>query len=1701
MKRLRKYEKSAISVLMVVIMIIGMFSGLVFNTTEVKATKIDETTGWFNIKIMDDLGHKAKYKVNVKLNNTTNGNTTDNTTCQITSIQLLYNDNTFMTNYAGWNLKNTTNNQKLSLSAPEGGTGNRSIIINDMQIDLAPHTSINSVGYASTSGYNMSVCSSVTNRGAANGHNIVYNYITNGSFHNSSSSTANFCTTMNIVNAGFKAIAANDNMCINSEFLISLKTCPKYNIHYDGNGAETGIIQNQTNIYYDENITLSNVNAIYGKVGHELLGLSKNRNAAKADFYGSTTYKGADFGINANSTTGQTVNLYAIWKRKARNPQDSNVLKNIEKYLKVNIVKVDSSDETKTLNAKFNVYEWSRKLNEGNGAYKSTPIKTINSNTEYELKYTADNQGLFKVEETWVESPYIADSGYPLEIDMSKNCQSYYFYDNTMNEADKGKWLPYYPYAAGDIVRNNDKKDGAIYYRAKIANYDKPITDTNYWERLSSFNYDLYNRLVAGASDWNNTYEYAKVYGAEVTNDSPDYRSAYFSLVKTDESGKLLNGAHFKVLYADDGSDCNDLNELSNTGSYRIRADSNGTLISNKTKDIKIDDSQTHATLSEDGKTKNLHLIVTEDKVPDGYKKINDFDVYIIAKYNETDFEWQVSKITAVFSGGTIVNGNNGLQIQSDELIDDSYKFDLEIIKEDSKGYYDKKSLSGAVYGVYTDAACQTLKRTVTIGNDGTGTVTNLPVGEYWVKECNEPTSGLYLLSDEIQKVNKPKILFEQKPTVTLKFMETPIGGKVKVHKIDPYGKEINGAGFTLYKAPTGTTEENIKDVIPTTVVKQEVKVKDGYALFEDVPYGEYILVETTVPKDYNKADNELIKVEYEEGIDVEVYKDVVNTPIPKKIKIYKEDSLNNRKLEGAVFTIFDETTNKYISAGTEEGTEEEAKHYITDENGLVMTDDYDNIMEGHTYIIKEIEPPKGYLLDSTPQKVTIKDGDESGTEKDGTKYYSVTFKNHKTEISFEKRDILTSKEVEGGHYSVTETLEADDEEIKTIDEWDGNGKPYTVYGLVAGETYYFNEETAPDGYTIAQSVEFTVSDDGKSVIIDEENSNIVTMFDDFNKLEVFKADEKTEEPLAGASLELHIGDSPNGTLYEDENGKAQWVSEKTPKRFDRIPTGTYTLVETKSPNGYVVANSITFEVGESNEVQEITMFDDFTKTQFVKLAGDTGEPLVGVRLQVLDEDKKVVSINGKTADWVTDGMPYEIDYLTAGKTYYLHEVSAPSDYQLAEDIKFVAGEPWTDENFCAGDRYNNMEGTQFIDQGGNIVNWDDGVVKSEDNTDTQDKESISLKGWEFQITDADDNVIIKWTSDGNSYLVNGLIEGEVYYLHVLDTPEGYNKLMDDEIEFKATKDYSDKYNIITVQSTIENSQDVEDPEDGVTVEEDVTDIEVIPDTPSETDLVTITMVDKPKLVAIVKKSELGTLLDHAELVLIEDSTGEELYSWTTAPNVSTVFKLKNGKYTIHEVYAPGDYDLAKDIHFEVTDDTTEVEYEMVDEFIKGTIKVVKKDEKTLKPLEGVEYTLVGELVNGKTTTIKAKTDKDGEIVFGFDKETGKGTLIPGKYTITETQVDGHTLLKDPIEVELSAKLTKAEAAAQKADTSKGKWDKNEEVYRFFDLTYEVTNDAVLELPATGSNVTLYAIVAGVIIFLLAGLYLGLKKKKLSLKS
>ena len=262
----------------------------------------------------------------------------------------------------------------------------------------------------------------------------------------------------------------------------------------------------------------------------------------------------------------------------------------------------------------------------------------------------------------------------------------------------------------------------------------------------------------------------------------------------------------------------------------------------------------------------------------------------------------------------------------------------------------------------------------------------------------------------------------------------------------------------------------------------------------------------------------------------------------------------------------------------------------------------------------------------------------------------TVTMLDAPTRVKISKADITTHEEIPGA------TLRVLDKDGNVVDEWVSEDAPHYMEAvLVAGETYTLEEALVPDnsGYVPANSIRFTVEDDGKV--------QHVFMQDDYTKLQVSKTDIATGKEISGARLKI-----------TDTDGKtvAEWLTDGTPHYMERIPMGTYTLTETMAPTeqGYVRAESVTFAVGPTENIQRVEMKDDFTKVEISKADMTDGRELPGAKLKITDASGNTI------AEWETNGQPHRIERLKPGD-YTLTETAAPAGYLVSEEVHFTVQE------------------------------------------------------------------------------------------------------------------------------------------------------------------------------------------------------------------------------------------------------------------------------------------------------------------------------------------------------------------------------------------------------------------------------------------
>lgn len=497
-----------------------------------------------------------------------------------------------------------------------------------------------------------------------------------------------------------------------------------------------------------------------------------------------------------------------------------------------------------------------------------------------------------------------------------------------------------------------------------------------------------------------------------------------------------------------------------------------------------------------------------------------------------------------------------------------------------------------------------------------------LPFGKYYVQEI--ATDDKYILNGEKYLVTF-EYMGQDIQTVDIdcgQFINSIKRGYVRGYKVNDSGEPLENAVFGLFAADTSEfTNEN--------AIMTAVSDENGYFEFADIAYGNYIVCEIEAPAGYIFSDEKYPVSISENGAVVEIIAE--NKPIT--VEISKRDVYGN-ELKGAKMKLIN-VNGEIVDEWTSEGT----NHVISE-------------LPAGAYTLKEIAAPDGYVIATDIGftvdiygNVTVENVESIATSENGNPLIVMVDDTTKVEIS--KQDITNGKELPGA------MLQIIDENGNIVEEWISTNKPHFIEAeLIAGKKYALHETVAPDGYVIANDVEFTVSKNG--------TVDIVIMQDDTTKVKISKKDITTGEELPGATLQI-----------VDENGNVveEWVSSSEPHFIKSVllAGAKYTFHETVAPDGYVISNDVEFTVSENGTVDIVVMQDDTTKVKISKKDITTGEELPGATLQIIDENGNIIE------EWVSTNEPHMIEgKLIAGKEYTLKETMAPEGYEIANEIKFT---------------------------------------------------------------------------------------------------------------------------------------------------------------------------------------------------------------------------------------------------------------------------------------------------------------------------------------------------------------------------------------------------------------------------------------------
>ena len=467
-----------------------------------------------------------------------------------------------------------------------------------------------------------------------------------------------------------------------------------------------------------------------------------------------------------------------------------------------------------------------------------------------------------------------------------------------------------------------------------------------------------------------------------------------------------------------------------------------------------------------------------------------------------------------------------------------------------------------------------------------------------------------------------------------------------------------NNACYSLSGAVYGI----FTDAACTKKVGEITTNASGFAAYSKSVYiGTYYAKEITAPKGFALS-REVLTFKKTNGTDsatgLNVYKaTALENPKNDPVNIVlRKESKNGKALAGAEFTInyydtLDNVTGKTPKAHWVVKTDADGyagldQAYLVEGSAFYQTGSGNPCIPIGTVTIQETKAPAGYVIDNELHIFKITD-EGSATDTEYVETFNMpTLKNDPFTVSLDKKD-------ESGKLLAGAQVQLLDSSKKVVAEWTTTTEPYVLSDeLVVGETYTYHEVKAPDGYKLADDVTFT---------FDGTKDLSVSMMDLKTETYITKTDITGSNEIEGATLTVAEADNLSTPIDE-------WVSQKEPHIIKGLLYGKeYVLTEKIPAAGYVTANSITFSLNDDGSVTEVTMKDEVTKVEIIKV-DSKNKPLAGVKLQILDDKNSVV-----VPTWTTDGNPYRIDgKLIVGKTYRLHEVSTLPNYKLADDVEFT---------------------------------------------------------------------------------------------------------------------------------------------------------------------------------------------------------------------------------------------------------------------------------------------------------------------------------------------------------------------------------------------------------------------------------------------
>ena len=421
--------------------------------------------------------------------------------------------------------------------------------------------------------------------------------------------------------------------------------------------------------------------------------------------------------------------------------------------------------------------------------------------------------------------------------------------------------------------------------------------------------------------------------------------------------------------------------------------------------------------------------------------------------------------------------------------------------------------------------------------------------GKYIIKEIRAPL-GYYVNENPIEVT----FTYDGQAVQVLESTCTDKPTELWVSKRDlTNDEELPGATLTIQDAAGNVVTSWVSTDTPHRVTGlhlgdaytlTETRPADGYALADDITFR---LLQKVDEDGSNLQEAEVYYLTTKNFLfwtwdDWKLLDDatVIMRDDTIKVEISKKDLTTMEELPGAELTLTDKDGKEI-----DRWASTDKPHYI------------EKLPAGE-YTLTEVKAPDGYAFSESVPFTVLPTGEVQQFE----------MQDDVIKVEISKKDLTTMEELPGAELTIT------NKDGKVVERWVSTDKPHYIEKLPAGD-YTLTEVKAPDGYAFAESVPFTVLPTGEVQKFE--------MRDDVIKVEISKVDITTNKELPGAEL-----------IITNKEGKEidRWVSTDKPHYIEKLPAGDYTLTEITAPNGYEIAEDISFTVLPTGEVQRVAMKD-----------------------------------------------------------------------------------------------------------------------------------------------------------------------------------------------------------------------------------------------------------------------------------------------------------------------------------------------------------------------------------------------------------------------------------------------------------------------------------------------------------------------------